>query len=100
MTDALDILVIIGMAIATLLCRTSGYIIMGYVPLTPRVRRGLEALPGAVVVSLVVPAGLSAGISGLVGIAAAILAMWATRKDILALAAGVGSVIAVRALGF
>lgn len=99
MTDPLDILVIVGMALATLACRTSGYIIMGYVPLTARVRRGLEALPGAVVVSIVIPAGVAGGVSGMIGIAAGVAVMWATRKDVAALAAGVGAVIAARAMG-
>lgn len=100
MTNWADLLVILGMAAATILCRTSGYLIMGYVPLTNRVRRGLEALPGAVVVSIVAPAAVAAGPSGIAGIVAAIVLMLLTRKDIAALAGGVGAVILARAAGF
>ena len=35
-------LAILAMALATYLCRISGVVLMGFVPLTPRVRRGLQ----------------------------------------------------------
>jgi uncharacterized membrane protein len=98
MTDALDVTVIVLMALATVLCRTFGYFAMSYVDLTPRIRRGLEALPGAVVVSIVLPGAITAGVAGVLGILAAVLAMWWTRRDILALVAGCGTVILVRAI--
>lgn len=98
MTDVFDVAVILLMAVATMLCRTLGYFAMNYVDLTPRVRRGLEALPGAVVVSIVLPGAITAGLAGVLGILAAIAAMWWTRRDILALVAGCGTAILVRAV--
>jgi uncharacterized membrane protein len=99
MTDPIDVLVILAMAAATLACRWLGFFVMGFVPLTPRVRRGLEALPGAVVASIVLPGAAAAGLAGLAAVAAAIATMWATRRDVLALAAGCGLAAAVRFVG-
>lgn len=99
MTDPADLLVIALMAIATYLCRSLGYFVMGYVPLTGRIRRGLEALPGAVVISIVLPGALAAGLAGLLGIAASVLAMLTLRRDFLAIVAGCGTAALVRAAG-
>jgi hypothetical protein len=43
------------MAAATLLTRVSGYWLMGHIPMTRRVRRCLEMLPGAIMAATVVP---------------------------------------------
>ena len=60
-------LAILGMALATYLCRISGVVLMSFIPLTPRVRRGLAALPGSIVVATVLPLverlGLAAGLA-------------------------------------
>lgn len=90
---------ILAMALATYAVRVAGHWIMGRVPLTPFVRAALEALPGAIVVSTIVPLGLRGGPSALIGIAATILAALAFRRDIVSLGCGLGTVIAVRALG-
>lgn len=90
---------ILAMAAATYAVRFAGYWIMSRVPLTPFVRAALEALPGAIIVATIVPLAMRGGISAWIGIAAATLAMVAVRKDIVALAAGMGAVMAARALG-
>jgi uncharacterized membrane protein len=100
MIDPINGLVIALMALATYLCRSLGYLAMAYVPLTGRVRRGLEALPGAVVVSIVLPGALAAGPAGLLGIVASVVAMLLLRRDFLALAAGCGTAALLRAAGF
>ncbi len=46
---------ILAMAFATYVTRVAGFWLMGHVPLTLRVRRMLETLPGAIVVATVVP---------------------------------------------
>ncbi|MDN3718266.1 AzlD domain-containing protein [Roseibium salinum] len=43
------------MTLVTYTLRAGGYWVMGRLPITPRVRRGLEALPGAIIVSTVLP---------------------------------------------
>jgi uncharacterized membrane protein len=99
MADPAGLAVIVAMALATYACRALGYAVMGFVPLTARVRRGLEALPGAVVASVVLPGALAAGPSGLAGVAAAILAMLIVKRDVAALAAGCGVASLARAAG-
>jgi uncharacterized membrane protein len=99
MTDGVDLAIILAMALATYACRLSGYWLMGFVELTPRIRRGLNALPGAVVASLVVPGAIAAGVVGVAACAVAVLTMWLTRRDIAAMLAGCASAAALRALG-
>ncbi len=74
--------------------------IMSRVPLTPFLRAALEALPGAIIIATVVPLAVRGGLSAWIGVASAALAMIVIRKDIAALAAGMGAVIIARALGF
>ncbi len=91
---------ILAMAAATYLVRFAGYWIMSQVPLTPFIRAALEALPGAIIVSTVVPLAMREGLDAWAGIAAAAAAMIFIRKDVAALGFGVAAVIAVRQLGF
>ena len=78
------------MGAVTWLMRAGGYWLMGYVPLTPRVRRMLEALPGAIVVAIVLPLIVKAGVFAGLAIVASVAVMVATRNALLAIAAGVG----------
>lgn len=95
----LPVLAILAMAGATWLVRMAGYWIMGRVPLTPFVRACLDALPGTIVVATIVPLAARGGLSAWIGIAVAAAAMILVRRDIAALAGGLGAVVAVRALG-
>lgn len=91
---------ILAMAAATYVVRFAGYWIMSRMPLTPFLRAALEALPGAIIIATVVPLAVRGGLSAWIGVASAALAMIVIRKDIAALAAGMGAVIIARALGF
>lgn len=95
----LPALAILAMAGATWLVRMAGYWIMGRVPLTPFVRACLDALPGTIVVATIVPLAARGGLSAWIGIAVAAGAMILMKRDIAALAVGLGAVVAVRALG-
>lgn len=88
------------MTVVTYLCRLSGYALMGFVPLTPRVRRGLAALPGCIVVATVLPIAERIGPVAFVALAASLAVMAWRRSEILALATGLGVVTALRASGF
>ncbi|HSJ41570.1 MAG TPA: AzlD domain-containing protein, partial [Xanthobacteraceae bacterium] len=46
---------ILAMALVTYAIRSGGFWLMGYVPLTRRVRSILNALPGAVIVAIILP---------------------------------------------
>ncbi len=90
---------ILAMALATYLCRVSGVVLMGFIPLTPRVRRGLAALPGSIVVATVLPLierlGLAAGLALLAAVASMVL----RRSELLALVVGMSVAAAARAFG-
>lgn len=82
------VLAIVGMAVATYSMRAGGYWLMGYVTLTPRIRRMLEASPGAVIVATVLPIVVREGLPAAAAITAGGIVMFALRRDYLAVAAG------------
>ena len=90
---------IVTMALATYLTRVSGYWLMGHVPMTIRVRRMLETLPGAIVVATIVPLVARAGMPGMIGIAATFAAMLLRRNEFLAVAAGLTAISLARLAG-
>ena len=90
---------IAAMVLATYPMRVGGYWLMAHVPLTPRVRRILEALPGAVIVSTVLPILVREGVPAGIGIAAALASTLIRRNDFVALIAGVAAAAAARAAG-
>lgn len=85
------------MVVMTLIAKMMGFWVLGRVPLTPRVRRGLEALPGGVILATVVPITLESGPAGLLGIGVATLVMVVTKRDWLAIGLGLASVAGYRA---
>lgn len=91
---------IAAMALATYFTRVVGFWAMGHVPMTLRVRRMLETLPGAIVVATIVPLMVRAGVPGLIGIAVTFASMVLRRNEFLAVALGMASVSLARALGF
>ena len=90
---------ILAMALATYLCRISGVVLMGFVPLTPRVRRGLAALPGSIVFATVLPLVERLGLAAGLALVAAILSMVLRRSELLALLVGMATVSLARAFG-
>jgi uncharacterized membrane protein len=90
---------ILAMAFATYFTRVVGFWLMGHVPMTVRVRRMLETLPGAIVVALIVPLGARAGVPGLVGIAVTLASMLIRRNEFLAVAVGLTAISLARAYG-
>ena len=92
-------LAILLMTIATYLCRVAGVAAMRHLPVTRRVERGLKALPGSIVVATVLPIAVEAGVPAALGLTAAIGAMVATRFELAALGAGLGTVAFARGFG-
>jgi uncharacterized membrane protein len=89
-----------AMALVTAFTRFAGFWMMGWVTLTPRVLRMLEALPGSVVAALIVPVVAKEGLpAGVAMVAVAVLMIW-RRHEFLALAAGVVVAAGIRALGY
>lgn len=90
---------ILAMAAATYACRAGGFWLMQHVPLTARVRRGLTALPGSIVVATVLPLALRGGLPAIIGIACAIATMFKVRNELIALIVGLAAVAGARAAG-
>lgn len=91
-------LVIAAMALVTYAMRAGGYFLMAYVPMTGRVRAFLQALPGAVVVALVVPVAANGGVAAAAAVLAALAMMAWWRNDLVAVVSGVAAAALVRAV--
>jgi uncharacterized membrane protein len=91
---------ILVMALATYAMRAGGFWLMAFVPLTPRLRRMIEALPGAVVAAAVLPFIVREGPVAALAIAVAGAVVLVTRKDLLAVLAGMAVAATARAAGF
>lgn len=90
---------IAAMMAATYACRAGGFWLMQHVPLTTRVRRGLNALPGSIVMATIVPLALRGGVPAAIGLGLAFLVMLKIRNELVALLAGLAAVAAARAAG-
>jgi uncharacterized membrane protein len=86
------------MGVVTFAIRAGGFWLMSHVRLTPRLRRMLEALPGAVVVATVLPLVVRDGLPATLAIIAAVVVMALRRNDLLAVICGMGVAALVRAL--
>ena len=91
---------IAAMAVATYVMRAGGFWMMSHVPPSARLRRMLNALPGSVIVATVLPIVVRDGVTAMLAIGAAVAVMLATRRDILAVVAGMTVAAAARAAGW
>ena len=99
MSVRLDFLIfILALGFASLACRLSGFWIMRFVDITPRMEAALKATPLAVMVGLVIPAALRGGLAEIIAIAVTALAMKITRSDLLSAVIGVAVVAIGRSL--
>ena len=88
-------LTIIGMGVVTLITRVAGYWAIGKFTVNGRLKIALEVMPGAVLLSIVVPAAFATGPAE--AIAALITAALALRAPLLvAITGGVLSVVILR----
>ncbi|WP_346900004.1 AzlD domain-containing protein [uncultured Roseibium sp.] len=97
--DGMFLLAITGMAAVTYAMRAGGYWIMGRIPLTPRIRRALEALPGAIIVSTILPIALQGGVPVMLCLVISAAVMAWVRKEFIAVVFAVGAAAAMRAYG-
>jgi uncharacterized membrane protein len=91
---------ILAMAVATYAMRAGGFWLMARMPVTPRLRRMLDALPGSVVVAAVLPLVVREGPVAMLAIAAASAVMLVRRNDLLAVVTGMAVAAGARALGW
>lgn len=90
---------IAAMALATYTCRAAGYLLMTHIQVTPGMERALQALPGSIVVAIVLPAAIRSGPAAIAGVAAGLGVMMLSRSEIGGLAVGLAVVAALRAAG-
>ena len=76
---------ILATALVTYLLRIGGYWLMARVPITPPVKRALDALHASLFVSTVAPIALRSGIPGVAATIAAAAVMLAFRREMPAL---------------
>ena len=92
-------LTILAMAIVTMGLRVAGFWAMGRIALTPRVRRGLEALPVSLLVATSLPIALQAGVVGIACAAAVAGTMLMLRSETAAVVVGLATAALLRAGG-
>ncbi|MFG1345120.1 AzlD domain-containing protein [Xanthobacter autotrophicus DSM 431] len=97
--DAGTLIAILVMALATMFNRTAGFLLMRLIPVTPRVRRVLDCLPGAVLVALLAPGAVHGDRAMWGGLAAAFLATRLTGSDFAAVVAAMAVAAGMRAFG-
>jgi len=95
-----DILIaILVMGFASHLCRMSGFFLMRYVAITPRVEAWLSAIPIALIGAVLAPVAVKGGPPEWAGLAAALGTMRMTGNDFLSAIAAVLVVAFVRWVG-
>jgi len=90
------VLTIVLMAVVTYALRAGGFWLVGRFALPPRFETALNYLPGAVLVSLVVPAVIDEPVAGIPALAMTALGMRKTGNLFVALVGGVFTVWLVR----
>jgi uncharacterized membrane protein len=88
------------MTAVTVASRLGGYWLMGYVNVTSRVRRMLDALPGSIIVAAALPVAVNGGPVVVFAILAAMAVTIIRRNDFIAVITGMAVAAAARALGF
>src|ERR1700694_4842334 len=89
--------ILLAMLVAVYISRAGGFWLIGRFPLGPRLRRILDAMPGAVIAATVAPILITGGISAWLAVATAAFTMILLRNDFAAVLAGVAVGAAVRA---
>lgn len=93
-------IVILLTGVVTYITRSAGHIVLArFKHLHPRVEAGLEAVPGAVLVTIVLPPALTSGSLEVIAMLAALVASF-RLSPIGVLAVGMAIVVGGRALGF
>ncbi len=90
--------VILAMAAIVFMLRASGFWLMRFVRLSPRIEAGLKVLPLAIMVGIVAPAAARGGVPEIAGIAGIIGVRRLTGSDVAGILAGLGIVALLRHL--
>ena len=88
--------VLAAMAAASLFCRVGGYMLMRFIPITPRVEAALKGTPLAVMIGIVLPVAMKGSLPELIALAAVALTMRFARDEMIAAMIGVAVIAAAR----
>ncbi|WP_226010291.1 AzlD family protein [Halomicrobium salinisoli] len=94
--SGLALVAIAGMAVGTYVTRAGGYWLVSQFELTPRFRAWLRYLPGAVLVSLIVPDLVNGGPAEWGAALGALVVAWRSGNILYAMLAGIGIVVVLR----
>ncbi|MET1413858.1 AzlD domain-containing protein [Roseibium sp. HPY-6] len=97
--DNMFLIAVFGMASITYALRAGGYWVMGRLTITPRMRRGLEALPGAIIVSTVLPIILQGGLAVGLCLIVAVIVQFKIKKEYVAVFCAAVAAAGLRAAG-
>lgn len=86
------------MCLAAYCCRASGFFLMRYVTITPRLRTALQALPMSLVMSVIAVGAVKGGLPEWLGLATAFSIMAFLRSETLAILLSVAVVALTRAV--
>ncbi len=86
-------------ALVTYSLRFGGLLLAGRLPQKGRICRGMEALPGAIILSLVAPSILNAGWFGFLAAGATAAVTRITGNVFIAMLVGMGIIFAQRQMG-
>lgn len=89
LTPLTALLAILIMVIVTYLTRIGGVLVMAWVPIGPRVQRFIQAMSGSVLIAVIVPMAAQGDWGARMALIATLTAMLATRKPLIAIAAGI-----------
>lgn len=85
-----------AMAVASYACRIAGFVLMGYLRITPRFEAALKSMPIGIMVGIVAPAAMSGRPPELAGLLVVAAVMKLTGNDLAAALAGAATVAAGR----
>ena len=87
------------MTLVTFLCRIAGVVVMSRVRITPRIERGLRALPGSIILATILPVVIDNGLACHDRACRRDRRHGGDRIDIVGLVTGLGTLAVIRALG-
>ncbi len=97
--DQAFLLAVLAMGVASYACRVAGFVLMHWIPVTPRVEAALKTIPLGVMVGIVMPSVAAGRVPEVVGLATVLLLMKTVRHDLVAAVGGAAAVAACRAFG-
>jgi uncharacterized membrane protein len=85
-----------GMAAASFACKIAGFVLMAWIPITPRLQAGLRAMPIGVMTGIVAPSVAAGRPAEIIGLAVVALLLKLTGREVVGALGGAATVGFVR----